>query len=75
MFRPSLLLISTISMIGAQEIVQLDQISVEDTYSAVEERKENSIAKRIIKGEELSQYGDMNAQEMLKRVPGVTVNE
>jgi iron complex outermembrane receptor protein len=59
----------------AEEIIQLDKISVEETYSIIEERKENSIAKRIIKGEELTQYGDMNALEMLKRTPGVAIAE
>lgn len=74
-YRPLILLTCTLSLACAQEILQLDKISVEDTYSVIEERKDNSIAKRIIKGEELAQYGDMNAQEMLKRTPGVTISE
>lgn len=39
----------------------------------LEERKESSISKRIIKAQELAQYGDLNALEMLKRTPGVTI--
>lgn len=73
--RPLILLTCTLSLACAEEILQLDKISVEETYSVIEERKENSIAKRIIKGEELAQYGDMNAQEILKRTPGVTISE
>lgn len=73
--RPLILFTCTLSLACAQEIIQLDKIAVEESYSAVEERKENSIAKRIIKGEELAQYGDMNALEMLKRTPGVTISE
>jgi len=73
--RPLILLTCTLSLACAQEILQLDKISIEETYSVIEERKENSIAKRIIKGEELSQYGDMNALEMLKRTPGVSIAE
>ncbi len=73
LYRPLLLLTSTLSLACAQEIMHLDKISVEDTYSVIEERKENSIAKRIIRGEELAQYGDMNALEMLKRTPGVSI--
>lgn len=75
LYRPLILVTCTLSITCAQEIIQLDKISVEDTYSVIEERKENSIAKRIIKGEELSQYGDMNALEILKRTPGVTISD
>jgi outer membrane receptor for ferrienterochelin and colicins len=73
LYRPLLLLTCTLSLACAQEIMHLDKISIEDTYSVIEERQENSIAKRIIKGEELAQYGDMNALEMLKRTPGVSI--
>jgi outer membrane receptor for ferrienterochelin and colicins len=73
--RPLILLTCTLSLACAEEILQLDKISVEESYSVIEERKDNSIAKRIIKGEELSQYGDMNALEMLKRTPGVTISD
>ncbi|MDD2828844.1 MAG: TonB-dependent receptor [Sulfuricurvum sp.] len=74
-YRPLILLSCTLSLACAEEILSLDKISVEESYSVIEERKENSIAKRIIKGEELSQYGDMNALEMLKRTPGVTISD
>lgn len=73
--RPLILLACSFSFICAEEILQLDKISVEETYSVIEERKDASIAKRIIKGEELTQYGDMNALEMLKRTPGVTISD
>lgn len=75
LLRTFLLHACTFSLICAQEILQLDKIEVEDHYSVIEERKENSIAKRIIKGEELTRYGDMNALEVLKRTPGVTIPE
>ncbi|MDD2730468.1 TonB-dependent receptor [Malikia sp.] len=65
----------SISSVCAQEILQLDKIEVQDTVQTLEERKENSIAKRIIRGEELTQYGDQNALEILKRTPGVTIPE
>lgn len=73
LYRPIIVFTCTLSLACAQEILQLDKIEVEETYSVIEERKENSIAKRIIKGEELSQYGDMNALEILKRTPGVSI--
>jgi outer membrane receptor for ferrienterochelin and colicins len=73
LYRPLILFTCTFSFVCAQEIIQLDKISVEENYSVIEERKENSIAKRIIQGEELTQYGDMNALEMLQRTPGVTI--
>jgi iron complex outermembrane receptor protein len=65
----------SISSVCAQEILQLDKIEVQDTVQTLEERKENSIAKRIIRGEELTQYGDQNALEILKRTPGVNIPE
>ncbi len=74
-FRLPLLVASTLSLACAQENLQLEKIDVEAQFSLIEERKENSIAKRIIRGEELAQYGDLNALEILKRTPGVTVPE
>jgi len=75
MKKISFALACTLSFVYAQESVQLDKIEVEEHTSVIEERKENSIAKRIIKGEELTQYGDLNALEVLKRTPGVTIPE
>lgn len=74
-YRPFIFLACSFSLVCAEEILQLDKISVEETYNVIEERKDASIAKRIIKGEELTQYGDMNALEMLKRTPGVTISD
>jgi iron complex outermembrane receptor protein len=72
-YRPFLLLSCSLSLACAQETLQLDKIEVEEHTSVIEERKENSIAKRIVRGEELTQYGDLNALEVLKRTPGVTI--
>ncbi len=72
-FRPLILLSCTLSFACAQEIVSLDKIEVQETAMTLEERKESSISKRIVKSEELAQYGDLNALEMLKRTPGVTI--
>ena len=73
MNRIPLLLTFTLSLACAQEIVQIEKIEVQENASTIEERKESSIAKRIISGEELSQYGDLNALEILKRTPGVSI--
>ena len=62
-----------ISTVCAQEIVTLEKIQIAEEYSAIDERRDNSIAKRIIKAEELTQYGDSNALEILRRTPGVTI--
>ena len=75
MLRTLILFTCTLSLACAQELVTLEKIEVQEKYSSVEERKENSIAKRIIKAEDLIQYGDLNALEMLKRIPGVSVSE
>lgn len=72
-FRPLILLSCSLSLACAQEIVSLDKIEVQESAMTLEERKESSISKRIIKSEELAQYGDLNALEMLKRTPGVTI--
>ncbi|MDO9208772.1 MAG: TonB-dependent receptor [Sulfuricurvum sp.] len=72
-YRPLILISCTLSIACAQEALQLDKIEVQENFNTLEERKENSIAKRIIKGEELTQYGDLNALEVLKRTPGVTI--
>ncbi len=75
MNRIPLLLTFTLSLACAQEIVQMEKIEVQENISMIEERKESSIAKRIITGTELTQYGDMNALEVLKRTPGVTLSD
>ncbi|MFA6145611.1 MAG: TonB-dependent receptor [Sulfurimonas sp.] len=71
--RPLIVIGFTFSLACAQEILTLDKIQVEENTATLEERKENSIAKRLISGEELTQYGDLNALEILKRTPGVTI--
>lgn len=73
LYRPLILFTCAFSFACAEEIIQLDKIEVEESYSVIEERKDSSIAKRIIKGEELTQYGDLNALEILKRTAGVSV--
>ena len=75
MVRSLIFFSCTLSLVCAQELVTLEKIEVQEKYSSVDERKESSIAKRIIKTEELIQYGDLNALEMLKRIPGVSVSE
>lgn len=76
-YRPfiPILLASTamISSVCAQEIITLEKIQVAEDYTVIDERRDNSIAKRIINGEELTQYGDVNALEILRRTPGVTI--
>ena len=67
---PSLL----ISFSHAQETVSMEKIQVEaDSAAAIESRKEDSISKRIVTGSQLTQYGDLNALEILKRTAGVSI--
>lgn len=72
-YRTILAATAMISSVCAQEIVTLEKIQIEEEYTAIDERRDNSIAKRIIKAEELTQYGDSNALEILRRTPGVTI--
>lgn len=69
LFIPSLL----ISFTYAQETISMETIQVEANAAAIESRKEDSIAKRIVTGSQLTQYGDLNALEILKRTAGVNV--
>lgn len=69
------LVLCSSSLSLAQESITLDKIEVQGAALTLEERKENSIAKRIIKSEEIAQYADLNALEILKRLPGVTIPE
>ncbi|MDP3301039.1 MAG: TonB-dependent receptor [Sulfuricurvum sp.] len=70
LFIPSLLL----SFSYAQETVSMETIQVEaNATAAIESRKENSISKRIVTGSQLTQYGDLNVLEILKRTAGVTI--
>ncbi|HLD23654.1 MAG TPA: TonB-dependent receptor [Sulfuricurvum sp.] len=64
---------SIISSACAQEIINLEKIQIAEEYSVIDERRDNSIAKRIINGAELTQYGDSNALEILRRTPGVSI--
>lgn len=72
-YRTILAATAMISSVCAQEIVTLEKIQIAEDYTAIDERRDNSIAKRIIKAEELTQYGDANALEILRRTPGVTI--
>jgi iron complex outermembrane receptor protein len=69
----SLVAVAVCSMVYAEEVTNLGKVEVVEKYTALSERRDSSIAKRIINGAELSQYGDINAFEILKRTPGVTI--
>lgn len=72
-----LLLVSSISISKALavEVITLEKIQIEDHAEVMDERRDHSLAKRIIKASELTQYGDLNALEILKRTPGVSIPE
>lgn len=57
----------------AQETISMEKIQVEANTVEIESRKEDSIAKRIVTGSQLTQYGDLNALEILKRTAGVSI--
>jgi len=69
----SLVAVAVCGMVHAEEVTNLGKVEVVEKYTALSERRDSSIAKRIINGAELSQYGDINAFEILKRTPGVTI--
>ncbi|MDP3120027.1 MAG: TonB-dependent receptor [Sulfuricurvum sp.] len=59
----------------AQETISMEKIQIEANAAAIESRKEDSISKRIVTGSQLTQYGDLNALEILKRTAGVSIPE
>ncbi len=77
MYRPIIPILVTTGLsfasLYAEETLSLEKIQVEEHVDTMEERRDNSIAKRFISGEELTQYGDLNALEILKRTPGVSI--
>ena len=62
-----------ISSSFAEDVNNLGKIEVVERYTTLSERRDSSVAKRIINGSELAQYGDINAFEILKRTPGVAI--
>ncbi|HEX5670821.1 MAG TPA: TonB-dependent receptor [Sulfuricurvum sp.] len=72
-----ILLASSVGFVSgyAEDVINLERIQVEANTATLEERRNHSIAKRIISGAELTQYGDLNALEILKRTPGVSIPE
>ena len=73
MKKQILLAVCAFYALNAADVILLDPIAVQST-SMLDEQKEDSIAKRVISAKELTQYGDMNALEILQRTPGVSIN-
>jgi outer membrane receptor for ferrienterochelin and colicins len=52
---------------------QLDKVVVRPSSSR-DERRESSASKTVVSGEDLTRYGDSNVSDVLKRLPGITIN-
>src|SRR5688500_8426534 len=56
---------------GGKKISQVEVKGTADTYDP---RRDDTATKVVINSEEITKYGDTNVQDVLKRVPGITVN-
>lgn len=55
--------------------VQMEGIEIQASQLPIQERKDASIAKRVVSSEELGRYGDLNMLDILRRLPGVNIPE
>ncbi|CAN7433362.1 TonB-dependent receptor plug domain-containing protein [Massilia sp. LjRoot122] len=56
---------------GGKKISQVEVKGTADTYDA---RRDDTATKIVVNSEEITKYGDTNVLDVLKRVPGITVN-
>lgn len=52
---------------------ELDKVVVR-AASGRDERRESSASKTVVTGDDLTRYGDSNVADVLKRLPGITIN-
>lgn len=55
--------------------MQLEGIEIKGDALPIQERKESSIAKKVVSATELEHYGDLNMLDILRRLPGVNIPE
>ncbi len=53
---------------------KIEQVEVKGTAAAYDPRRDDTAAKVVVTSEEITKYGDTNVMDVLKRVPGITVN-
>jgi len=58
----------------AEQGKKIQQVEVKGTADAYDPRRDDTAAKVVVTSEEITKYGDTNVLDVLKRVPGITVN-
>lgn len=58
----------------ADERKKITQVEVKGTLDAYDPRRDDTATKVVVSSEEITKYGDTNVLDVLKRVPGITVN-
>jgi outer membrane receptor for ferrienterochelin and colicin len=53
---------------------QIERVEVKGTANSYDARRDDTATKIVVTSEEITKYGDTNALDVLKRVPGITVN-
>ncbi|MCC2955320.1 TonB-dependent receptor [Massilia sp. IC2-477] len=58
----------------AEQGKKIQQVEVKGTADTYDPRRDDTAAKVVVTSEEITKYGDTNVLDVLKRVPGITVN-
>ena len=53
---------------------KIEQVEIKGTANAYDPRRDDTATKIVVNSEEITKYGDTNVLDVLKRVPGITVN-
>lgn len=53
---------------------KIQQVEVKGTADSYDPRRDDTAAKIVVNSEEITKYGDTSVLDVLKRVPGITVN-
>lgn len=58
----------------AEQDKKITQVEVKGTLDAYDPRRDDTATRIVVNSEEITKYGDTNVLDVLKRVPGITVN-
>lgn len=58
----------------AEPAKKITQVEVKGTADSYDPRRDDTATKVVVSSEEITKYGDTNVLDVLKRVPGITVN-
>ncbi len=53
---------------------KIEQVEIKGSANSYDPRRDDTATKIVVNSEEIAKYGDTNVLDVLKRVPGITVN-